>query len=251
MRALLLLALPLTAAAARLEPKFAPGDAWTWRIVRTASIRGEMESDGKPAPAAFERSSVKELRDEVVEAAGGLPSKLRRTFVAYESVETAEIGDGGKETTKEKSLLVGKTLTLTAAGPLEKIAVDSVEPGDLRAVPCWTLLLPKGEAEKGAKWSLGADDAKSVLALLDAEEGSVSCELRSDDAAQPVVAVEISDPGGKGRKVSLSLRGELTWDAALGRPRSLELRGTMAVDLDKGGRLEGPCSLSATFTPSR
>ncbi|MBI4613080.1 MAG: hypothetical protein HY720_05670 [Planctomycetes bacterium] len=255
--------------ARRLAPGLVPGD----RIVRDARIELTMDRVGETAelPAGeLVRSYLfrsRRYEDEVLAAAAGRPTTVRRTY--FESFEKAELGlSGGAVKRKEGNQAVeGVRVRIAEVDGQLEVKEEALPPGvtegDLEEVLILdtvglSAFVPGREVEPGATWSvpidkvaevlgkkpLGADYQGTILArylrrvLYDGDE-SAHIELSIDLVQTDRQEAEV--PFAK--KTRMVLSGELYYSFGQGRPLYLRASGPTTIEYTPQG--EAPDALLA------
>lgn len=157
--------------AKELATEYKPGVARKITVessVHMETTSMEMERDGEKVPGMGGSTSDVERTevhvDQVVEAEGGKPTKLRRHFVELGGKTAMEMGESSRESEIE-SPWKGVTLELSADadGKVEAEVVAGTEPDGEGALEGHAIglfldgFLPKGKVEDGAEWDIGSE----------------------------------------------------------------------------------------------
>ena len=139
--------------------------------LETTSFR--MERDGEPVEGRGDRGGgVREERhvvevDRVLEAEGDAPARVRRSFELAEAEATSSFG--GEDRAREVDCpLSGVTIEVDADGDAEVVEGDAPADDALaghRPELALDALLPAGEVEEGATWSLEGPRVARALGL--------------------------------------------------------------------------------------
>jgi hypothetical protein len=241
----------------KLEAKHAKGEVFVEKSTLRARLSAKLDDGaGHVGEFVLVSNERKEIRDEVLEVAEGRPTKVKRTFAVWDREDTRRIAGQpvpNAPDQKGPKPIAGKSVTLVLDGERPKAEeappeAKDLDEGDLRLASKFELLLPAGEVEEGATWSLDDAALKRFFAGRVVESARVACvfeglvDFKGGRAAKLMTEVEVAYPAEPGKQVrrTMKMRGPVFWDPAAGRFLQASFSGEATAELPGLATIVGP-----------
>lgn len=222
------------------------------------AYRMHMKMEGTFQGQALSASNTgrKEYRDEILTVKDGKVTRLRRTYRVHEQRSEQQMTGMPPQSSEEKNLIVGQTVTLVSKdGEVEiegdRPATGELNEDDLDMSDDTEVFLPGEAVAVGASWDVPEEELKRMLGSDGPDRATANCTLSEVTEETATIRLRLTmEEDAEGGKMTATIEGPIMFDRRLGKIVSIRAVGTIKM-VTPMAALEGPMEMEFSAKPAK